>query len=130
MYDAGKIITGLVIFLVIITFPFWYNALSGAQGLQDPEIATRNVPGKDQCVLPKGEMKTVHMQLLNQWRDSVVRRDQRVFTARDGRKFNMSLSNTCMDCHNDKAKFCDRCHTALAISPYCWDCHVEPPKPR
>ena len=22
--------------------------------------------------------------------------------------------------------FCDRCHNYLAVSPYCWDCHVDP----
>ena len=46
----------------------------------------------------------------------------------------MSLSGTahtkdggsCMSCHANKDKFCDRCHDYLAVKPYCWDCHVEP----
>jgi hypothetical protein len=32
MYDSGKIITGLVIFGGLVTFPIWYNALTGKTG--------------------------------------------------------------------------------------------------
>ncbi len=126
MYDAGKIIAGLMVFLVLMTFPIWHNLLFGVTEIQDPEIATKNMPGKDQCVKSTAEMKALHMDLLNQWRDSAVRQGERVYTAADGRKFNMSLSQTCMDCHNNKEKFCDRCHNAVAVSPYCWECHIEP----
>jgi hypothetical protein len=38
----------------------------------------------------------------------------------------MSLQNTCMQCHPNKAEFCDRCHNYASVKPYCWDCHVEP----
>jgi hypothetical protein len=38
----------------------------------------------------------------------------------------MSLTGTCLDCHSDKEKFCDACHTYSAVDPYCWDCHVIP----
>jgi len=31
-----------------------------------------------------------------------------------------------MKCHTDKAKFCDRCHNYVGVTPNCWDCHVEP----
>ena len=41
-----------------------------------------------------------------------------------GEKYVKSLTNTCMRCHTDKEKFCDRCHTAMGMaSPYCFDCH-------
>jgi hypothetical protein len=40
----------------------------------------------------------------------------------------MSLSNTCLDCHSNKAEFCDRCHNYASVSPYCWDCHIDNPK--
>ena len=38
----------------------------------------------------------------------------------------LTRNNTCMSCHTDKAKFCDRCHDTVGVAPYCWDCHVEP----
>jgi hypothetical protein len=38
----------------------------------------------------------------------------------------MSLTNTCLDCHPNKDTFCDRCHNYMAVSPYCWDCHIVP----
>ena len=44
----------------------------------------------------------------------------------DGKTVTMSLSGTCMSCHPNKKEFCDACHDYLAVSPYCWDCHVEP----
>ena len=34
-------------------------------------------------------------------------------------------ANTCLECHSNKAEFCDACHNYLAVSPFCWDCHVE-----
>ena len=37
MYDAGKIIVGLVIFLVLVTSPLWYNAISSAP-VDEPEL--------------------------------------------------------------------------------------------
>jgi hypothetical protein len=124
--DFNRIVLGLAVFLALVLTPVWTNLFRSVPPLQDPEIATRNIPGKDKCVLPSVEMKVTHMNLLNQWRDSVVRNDQRDYATADGRHFDMSLSRTCMNCHTDKAKFCDRCHNALAVNPYCWDCHVEP----
>ena len=63
----------------------------------------------------------------NQWRDDVVRKGEREYvSSSNGKIFDMSLSRTCMDCHSNKAEFCDACHTYMAVSPYCWDCHVEP----
>jgi hypothetical protein len=38
-------------------------------------------------------MRTSHMQLLNEWRNAVVRDADRMYVGKDGRKFNMSLSN-------------------------------------
>lgn len=125
MYNAGKIIGGLVIFGVLMTSPLWYNALTAA-----PTDAPKLDPppnGSTRCVESKEYMRANHMDLLNEWRDEVVRKGERDYASTvDGRSFEMSLSRTCMDCHSNKAEFCDRCHTFLAVSPYCWDCHVEP----
>jgi hypothetical protein len=124
MYDQGKIIPGLIIFLALVTSPFWWQA--GKAG----EAPKPQIPKDTQCVQSKEEMRTTHMQILNDWRDWVVRGTDRVYVTGDGRKFNMSLSNECMRCHNDKAKFCDQCHNYLSVSPYCWDCHLYPQPPK
>ena len=56
----------------------------------------------------------------------LVIRTRKTYVASDGKKWQTSLQNTCMACHANKAEFCDKCHNANSVSPYCWDCHVEP----
>jgi hypothetical protein len=125
MYDAGKIIVGLAVFVALATSPLWFNALFG-EGPEAPELKLPT-NGSTECVEAKDFMVSNHMDLLNQWRDSVVRTGTRDYVSTlNGKVFDMSLSRTCMDCHSNKAEFCDACHTYLAVSPYCWDCHVEP----
>ena len=67
-----------------------------------------------------------HMKLLDQWRNDVVRDADRLYTSTSGVNFEKSLQNTCMECHSNKAKFCDSCHTYMGVTPFCWDCHIEP----
>ncbi|MDP8206444.1 MAG: sulfate reduction electron transfer complex DsrMKJOP subunit DsrJ [Candidatus Electryonea clarkiae] len=127
MFDGGKIITGLIIFLIIITFPVWYNAVNGQAGERpEIEIATKDTPGKNECVLPADVMRTDHMDLVMQWRDEVVRHDDRTFKTENGREFTKSLTHTCLDCHSNKDAFCDQCHNYVGVDPYCWDCHIVP----
>jgi hypothetical protein len=124
MYDKGKVVAGLAIFVVLITFPFWYNL--GKAG-PAPEIKlSAKAKAAQTCVESKAFMKTEHMQLLNVWRDEVVRSAKRVYVNSSGKKYEMSLSNTCLDCHSEKAEFCDKCHNYAAVTPYCWDCHFDP----
>ncbi|MBW2660656.1 MAG: sulfate reduction electron transfer complex DsrMKJOP subunit DsrJ [Deltaproteobacteria bacterium] len=129
MNDKNKIITGLIIFIVIITFPFWYN-MGKASPVPEPKLTDKAKLAKE-CLEPKAFMKAEHMQILDVWRDSVVRTANRVYVNKNGKKFNMSLSsgeNSCMGCHSNKADFCDKCHDYASVRPYCWDCHIEPPK--
>jgi hypothetical protein len=73
-------------------------------------------------------MRTSHMNLLIGWREQVVRAGARDFTNPGGKHFNMSLTPTCLEqCHGSKADFCDKCHTYAAVSPPCWNCHVDSP---
>jgi len=132
MYNSGKIIAGLVVFLAFFTFPFYYNL---GRANARPEIKTDTPAiqkwvqehGKKECVESKEYMRAEHMQLLNKWRDSVVRENNRVYVTLDGtKKFDISLQNTCMDCHSNKKDFCDKCHTYMAVKPYCWSCHIQP----
>jgi hypothetical protein len=115
MFDAGKVIGGLVVFVGVATFPLWYN---GASGAVDTPPELEYPVGFTSCVADSAYMRSHHMDLLNRWRDSVVREGRHLYE--------VSLQNTCMDCHRNKAAFCDRCHNYMAVSPYCWDCHVEP----
>lgn len=123
MYDAGKVILGLIVFIVLITFPTWYNVATG-KATYVPDLE-KPVKGET-CIADVEYMRANHMDLLNQWRDTVVRQGTRVYTAPDGKKYNMSLSQTCLDCHASKANFCDRCHNYMGVDPYCYDCHIIP----
>lgn len=124
MYNAGKISTGLLIFLVILSFPFWYNAAVGGKAIVKPD--TKIVTAEKECVAPTEYMRYAHMSLLNSWRDDVVRRENRDYISDNGVHHRKSLTGTCLDCHSNKAEFCDTCHSFMSVSPYCFDCHVEP----
>jgi len=124
MNDKGKIIAGLVIFFALLTTPFWFN-MGKAAPVPKPELS-KNAGKK--CIRPTEWMRAEHMQLLNDWRDTVVRDAKRTYINEEGKSFDMSLSNTCLDCHDNKAQFCDRCHDYASARPYCWDCHIDNPK--
>ena len=78
------------------------------------------------CVEDTDYIRKEHMQLLNVWRNTVVREGKTVFVNGSGKEYVASLSNTCMNCHSNKAEFCDKCHTYASVTPYCWECHTYP----
>jgi [DsrC]-trisulfide reductase subunit J len=126
MNDKKLIVTGLVIFFIIVLFPFWYNR---GKAVPPPELKlTEKAKAAKECVRSTDYMRSDHMKLLDLWRESVVREDDRIYTNPKGKQFVMSLSNTCLDCHSNKAEFCDKCHTYASVRPYCWDCHIDKPK--
>jgi len=120
MYDGGKIIAGLVVFLVLVAFPFGF-ALVGDAAEPDPQP-----PASGSCVKDAEWMAAWHMDLLDDWRDEVVREGDREPVVIDGEEYPKSLTLTCMDCHDDKGAFCDECHDYAGVDPFCWDCHLEP----
>jgi len=123
VYDADKIITGLVIFLCLATFPVWYVAVSGKAGYKpEPKIITE----EKQCIESTQYMKEEHMHLLKDWQESAVREGVRTYIASDGKEYEISLTGTCLKCHPNKAEFCDQCHDYVGVKPYCWDCHNLP----
>ena len=130
MNDKKWIILGLAIFLGLFTFPLWYNVLfKAAKAAPAPQVVlTEKAKAAKECVMPTEYMKVNHMQILDLWRHNVVRNADRQFVNPEGKTFNMSLSNTCLDCHSNKAEFCDRCHNYASVAPYCWDCHIDNPK--
>lgn len=122
MHYGGKIITGLIIFLALISLPFWFNL--GSAAYKQPKV---ELPKNEKsCVESKEYMRTHHMELLNQWRDWALRDGKRTYINHNGKKFAISLQNTCLNCHKSKEQFCDKCHQDAGVTPYCWDCHVPP----
>lgn len=126
MYDSGKILIGVLVFVALLMFPVWYNLASGQAGRQ-LDLA-KPVKGET-CVAETAYMRASHMNLLDDWRDRVVREGERIYVGLGGSRHEMSLTNTCLDCHVDKVKFCDECHTFMGVDPYCWDCHIVPEVP-
>ncbi len=128
MNEKIKIIAGVAIFAVIFTCPLWIN-MGKAKEAPVPVLSDKAKAAKA-CILPKDEMREKHMKILDGWRNSVVRDGQRIHIVKDAdgkeKEYDMSLSNTCLECHTNKAEFCDRCHDYASVKPYCWDCHVDP----
>ncbi len=133
IYNKGPIGLGILVFLAFALFPF-YNNIGKVNAKPEPKTDTPAIQewekqyGKKQCVESKEFMRAEHMQLLNNWRDSVVRDGYRGYKSDSdpSKRFNMSLQNGCMQCHSSKKKFCDECHNYMAVKPYCWDCHIAP----
>lgn len=124
MYNGGIIIVGLIIFVGLMTYPIWSSI--GSPGPAPELELTEMAKEAKVCVESKEYMAGYHMELLHEWRYEVVRNAVRNYTNSEGKTFNMSLQNTCMECHSNKDKFCDRCHDYASVRPICWDCHLEP----
>ncbi len=124
MRDRGVIIVGLVVFLVLVTFPVWYTLVEAG----DAALPAVELPQDgSRCVEDAEYMTANHMDVLNQWRDAVVRNGEKHYTSMtSGEQYEMSLTRTCMKCHSNRETFCDRCHDFAGVAPTCFDCHVEP----
>jgi hypothetical protein len=123
MYDAGKIVAGLVIFFGLISFPVWVSAANGDVDYV-PEL---NLPADEtSCIESTEYMRANHMYMLLQWREEVVRNGERIYIASDGQEYIKSLTDTCLECHSPKAEFCDQCHNYVDAEPDCWNCHNDP----
>ncbi len=121
MYDRGKILLGLGVFAGLVTGPVWY---ASGRGKGEPPELERPANAKT-CIEPTAVMRASHMQLLDGWRDAVVRRGEHVYVSTDGQHHDMSLTGTCLRCHAEPDKFCDRCHAYAAVEVFCWDCHQK-----
>ena len=137
MYDSGKIIPGLLIFILMITLPIWYNNLIGDAGAVPP--ATNNkiaesheafetmlqsmgisFPNGAQHALTTEEMRSTHMNMLQDIH--AVAMKQGYTPEKDGKKETMK----CLMCHGTKEGFCDSCHVHAGVTiPDCWTCHKK-----
>ena len=124
MYNGGKIIAGLVVFFALVSFPFFINKGKSIESAQ-PSLDTPLINSLEikECIETKDTMKAGHMKILDEWRDEAIRNGNRELIKVGGRIFEKSLQNGCMQCHSNKKKFCDECHSYAAVDPYCWDCH-------
>jgi len=118
MYNGGKIIAGLLIFIALVTFPFYTNIGKTIEKPADPTAAPDEMHIGN---IPIGQMRGEHMKLLDRWRDEVVRGGQR-FVEFDGDQYEKSIQNGCLSCHS-KQEFCGKCHEFAGVDPYCWNCH-------
>ena len=118
---------GLVIFVVGITFPFWYGkGRSMPPPVLNLDTPVINAMTVKRCVEDTAFMRANHMKLLNAWRDEAVREGVRLYKAKNGQTFEKSLTGTCIQCHSKKEQFCDRCHNYVGAKPSCYNCHVIP----
>lgn len=121
MYNTGKVIVGIIVFVLFFSLPFWIN-LGRLEAVPKPELPVE----EKKCVESKEYMRAYHMKLLSQWRDDKVRKGKVYYVNSQGEKYKMSLQQTCMKCHKDRSKFCDRCHDFFIVKTDCWNCHIAP----
>ncbi|ATW27373.1 sulfate reduction electron transfer complex DsrMKJOP subunit DsrJ [Candidatus Formimonas warabiya] len=125
MYDKKLIIPLLLVFAALVTFPVW-NIFGKEAAAPQLDLNTPAIQALDQkvCIEDVAYMRTNHMKLLNEWRTKSVREGTNVYVSSSGAEYEMSLENTCFQCHSNKTEFCDKCHTYANVSPDCWQCHV------
>jgi hypothetical protein len=122
MFDRGKVVLGIVIFLVVVLFPVWYGLASGPGEV--PKMGdVKQQTGAERCVRDLEWMRAEHMTLLDEWRDKVVREGLRDDPENPEGRREMSLTRTCLGCHTNYDNFCAKCHDYVGVEPYCWDCH-------
>jgi hypothetical protein len=117
MYNTGKVIPGILIFVGVVAFPFFYNKVNPSS-----EPILDKAEGK--CVREKNFMKREHMKVLHEWREEVVREGKREPIIINGMRYEKSLEMSCLQCHK-RESFCDRCHSYANVKPYCWNCHIK-----
>lgn len=123
MRDTPFIYAALALFILLVGTPAWVSMARGTAAAR-PALAA---PEKGTlCVAPSDYMRSSHMLLLDEWRQSAVRDGIRTYTTHTGAEVKISLSGTCLRCHGSRADFCDRCHSYAGVNPSCANCHVDP----
>jgi len=148
MNDKVIITIGLIIFVALVTCPFWYTLGAGDASPPDPELPDRSdrslFPTDDDYHCIEQDMAARHMTLLDEWRNAVVRGEgtKQYYHSEDYAEagpYQMSLTGTCMKCHANRETFCRRCHEYADVLPLqlptesatarrgirCWDCHID-----
>jgi len=126
MFNRRWVISGIIIFAAAAAFPFYWHAVGPHAPFPELELPTK----EKKCIESVEYMRTNHMRLLDVWRNAVVRDNLFIYTASDGKQYEMNLHRTCMGCHKSRERFCKRCHDYNDVAPPCWDCHFAPSEVR
>ena len=124
MYKPVRIVAFLLVILGLVLAPVWLNQ-GRVAAVPAPSLDTQaiNALEERQCVESTAYMRAEHMLLLDSWRTAVVRDGATTYTNSAGRVYAMSLEDSCLGCHDNRAEFCDACHAYVAAEPNCWSCH-------
>ena len=128
MQKKTNIVVGILVFLLVMSAPIWmiFGKDAAASNVEvSLDTPTINALDEKKCIYDTEYMRENHMEILHQWKVQVVRDDNRVMVTPDGREFEMSLQNTCLDCHSNYDEFCEKCHDANGVDPNCWTCHTN-----
>lgn len=116
---SRKQILMVVAAIMLVAWPLGYSIVVYAAGSEHADSSTfLEMPDAQytDCVRDTVYMRTHHMDLLKELRDAGVR---------GGARRKLSISD-CTRCHNSRARFCDRCHHAVNLTPDCFECHYYP----
>jgi hypothetical protein len=105
-----KQVLAVAIFGVIILSPV---LISGFRGVKCPEL----VKGEGVCIEDAEVMRREHYRRLIEYRDKAVR---------EGKRSKVWSFSSCQSCHPNRAEFCNRCHSFVAVKPKCFECHLYP----
>ncbi|MCB7038770.1 sulfate reduction electron transfer complex DsrMKJOP subunit DsrJ [Eggerthella sinensis] len=124
MYKGKHIILFVGLFILLVAAPLIVN-FGNASAAPEPNVDTPaiNALDKKECVESAEYMRSSHMQLLDSWRNDVVRDGATEYTGANGQVYEISLDDTCLACHTNREEFCDSCHEYSSVELYCWDCH-------
>jgi len=96
IYDGWKIILGLVIGVALFLSPILYNGVGKAAKAPVPELTAKAKAAKA-CVAPKPYMTAWHMQLLDNWRQEVVRDGDRYYNTNENLWWDYSLDSRILE---------------------------------
>lgn len=124
MYNAKAVIIGIILFVALFTTPFWLSWI-GPDYTKTGVVLTNMAKEAGTCIENVEFMRSNHMRLLDEWRDTALREENRVYvSALNGKKYAISLQNTCLKCHSNYSQFCEKCHIPSNVYPYCFTCHI------
>jgi hypothetical protein len=109
----------VVIPILVILFPLGYSTAYHVfvPSSSDAEpFLERTAEEHTNCVRDTVYMRLHHWQFLREIREEVVRYGQRG---------DVGL-RTCKECHKSRARFCNKCHDAVSMTPDCYGCHYYP----
>ena len=85
MGDKGKILFGLSVFVILVTFPFWGRLAGGEPEVGRAELVYPDLSKATACVEDSAWMTANHMNLLNEWRDDLVRKGEGEYISSTGK---------------------------------------------